>query len=56
MQIVVMHVPSVLQTDDVKLDCTCPYKEEVVPTKTSVKTIKKLAIVSNETPVPLFYT
>jgi hypothetical protein len=38
MQIVVMHVPSGLQIDDVKLDCTCPFtKGEVVPTKTSVK-------------------
>lgn len=49
MHIVVVQVPSGLHTDDVKLDCTCPYKDEFVPTKISVMTKIKPAIMNNET-------
>jgi hypothetical protein len=49
MHIIVVQVPSGLQTDDVKLDCTCPYKEEIDPTKTIMKIIIKPAIMNNET-------
>lgn len=54
MHIVVVQVPSGLQTDDVKLDCTCPYKEEIFPTKTSMKTIIKPAIMNNDRCIILY--
>lgn len=55
MHIVVIHVPSGLHTDDVRLDCTCAYNRDVVPINASDKTKVEQAITSTVTRRCTFY-